>query len=173
MLMRQESMPWWFQRLCMIALALAALASGPIAARVFGAEPFYVGTWKVASAVVAPWWDDAVHKPDGSELQSLVGKSVRFEAKRIVGPRPLMCSELKYRVRNYPADWLFQGQFGEMHLRDKAVDPAKLAASVGFSKGTSWKTVETGCANELDYHFIDDTTAAIGLNNYIYILKKQ
>jgi hypothetical protein len=168
-----QTMPGRVQRRWVIALVLAALAAGPFAARVFGAEPFYIGTWKVTSAVVAPWWDDPVHKPDASELKSLVGQSVTFEARRIAGPRPLICNELNYRVRNYPADWLFQGQFGEMHLRDKAVDTAKVAASVGFSKGTSWKTVETGCANELDYHFIDNTTAAIGLNNYIYILKKQ
>jgi hypothetical protein len=171
--MPQQKMPWWVQRRFVFALILAAPAAGPIASRIFGADPFYLGRWKVTPAVVAPWWDDAVHKPDASELHSLVGKPVTFEAKRIVGPRPLMCNELKYRVRNYPADWLFQGQFGEMHLRDKAVDPAKVAASVGFSRGMSWKTVETGCANELDYHFIDDTTAAFGLNNYIYVLKKQ
>jgi hypothetical protein len=158
-------------RRCVIVgtLPLAAV----IASGIFAAEPFYMGTWKVASAVVAPWWDDPAHPPDPAEMKSLVGKSITFEVKRITGPRPLLCNELKYRVRNYPADSLFQGQFGEMHLRDKSVDPAKVAALVGFSKGTSWKTVETGCANELDYHFIDDTTAAIGLNNYIYILKKQ
>ena len=121
-----------------------------LAAGVFGAEPFYMGTWKITSAVVAPWWDDPVHKPDPSEVKMLVGKTVTFEAKRIVGPRPLICNELKYRVRNYPADFLFQGEFGEMHLRDKTVDAAKVAASVGFSKGKLWKTVETGCANELD-----------------------
>ncbi|MGD1072722.1 MAG: hypothetical protein ABSB15_21585 [Bryobacteraceae bacterium] len=171
--MPEQTVPWSVKRGFAIALAVAALAFGPIAARGVGAEPFYMGTWKVASAIVAPWWDDPVHKPDPSEVQMLIGKTVIFEAKRIGGPRPLMCNELKYRVRNYPADFLFQGQFGEMHLRDKAVDPVKVAASVGFSKGTLWKTVETGCANELDYHFIDDTTAAIGLNNYIYILKKQ
>ena len=65
------------------------------------------------------------------------------------------------------------GPFGEMRLRDKTVDPVKVAASVGFSQGKSWKTVETGCENELDYHFMDNATAAFGLNNYIYILKKQ
>ena len=67
---------------------------------------------------------------------------------------------------------LFQGSFGEMHSRDKSVDPAKVAGTVGF-RGASWKTLETGCAVEIDYHFIDPTTAAIGLNNYIYTLKKQ
>ena len=67
---------------------------------------------------------------------------------------------------------LFQGAFGEMHLRDKSVDPAKVSARVGF-QGSSWKTLETGCGNEIDYHFLDPTTAAFGLNDYIYILKKQ
>ena len=64
-----------------------------------------------------------------------------------------------------------------MHLRDKSADPAKIAATLGFrgsaSKTPTWKTVETGCANELDFHFLDPTTAAFGLNNYVYMLKKQ
>ena len=72
---------------------------------------------------------------------------------------------------------LFQGAFGEMHLRDKSADPAKIAATLGFrgsaSKTPTWKTLETGCANELDFHFLDPTTAAFGLNNYVYMLKKQ
>jgi hypothetical protein len=67
---------------------------------------------------------------------------------------------------------LFQGEFGEMNRRDKSADPAKLAAKLGF-KGTSWKTVETGCGNELDFHFIDPATTTFGLNNYVYTLKKQ
>jgi hypothetical protein len=171
--MPNQTMPKTIRRGFVTALALAALAAGPAARRVFGAEAFYMGTWKITSAVVAPWWEDRVHKPDPAESKSLLGRAVTFEAKRIVGPPQMMCNQLKYRVRDYPADWLFQGGFGEMHLRDKAVDPTKVAASVGFSGGKSWKTVETGCGNELDYHFIDNTTAAFGLNNYIYILKKQ
>jgi hypothetical protein len=154
------------QRNFIIALSLGALAFELITPNAFSAEPFYIGTWNITSAVVAPWWEDLVHQPDPSESASLVGKSVTFGAKRIEGPRQFMCSALKYRVRNYPADGLFQGEFGEMHLRNKAVDPAKMAALVGFSKGTSWKTVETGCGNELDFHFIDERTAAFGLNNY-------
>jgi hypothetical protein len=57
-----------------------------------------------------------------------------------------------------------------MQSNDKAVDPARLAASLGFSPGTI-KTLETGC--EIDFHFVDDTTAQIGLNDYVYTLKKQ
>ena len=41
-----------------------------------------------------------------------------------------------------------------MHRRDKSADPAKIAAKLGF-RGSSWKTLETGCGNELDYHFLD------------------
>ena len=67
---------------------------------------------------------------------------------------------------------LFQGMFGEMHSRDKSVDPAQAAASVGF-KGARWKTLETGCGNELELHFIDERTAAFAINNYIFTLKKQ
>jgi hypothetical protein len=171
--MRNQTLPKTIRRGFMTALALAAFATGPTARRAFGAEPFYMGTWKITTALVAPWWEDRAHKPDSAESKSLLGKAVTFEPKRIIGTPQIMCNQLKYRVRDYPADFLFQGEFGEMHLRDKAVDPEKVAASVGFSGGKSWKTVETGCGNELDYHFIDDTTAAFGLNNYIYILKKQ
>jgi hypothetical protein len=67
---------------------------------------------------------------------------------------------------------LFQGAFEEMQSKDKSADPVKIAAGLGF-KGTSWKTLETGCGNELDYHFLDPATAALGLNNYVYTLKKQ
>ena len=84
----------------------------------------------------------------------------------------MACKDPKYQVKDYPADMLFQGAFGEMQSKDKAVDPAKVAATVGF-KGRSWKTLETGCGNEVDFHFMDPSTAAFGLNNYIYILKKQ
>jgi hypothetical protein len=59
-----------------------------------------------------------------------------------------------------------------MHDRDKSADPVKIAASLGF-KGSSWKTLITGCANELEYHFVDATTAEFGLDDYVYTMKKQ
>jgi hypothetical protein len=153
-------------------LPLLTLVVATIVPVASAADTFYLGTWKIASAVVAPWWDDPAHKPDPAEMQMLVGKTVTIAPKAIQGPRQLACGGTRYRVKDYPADYLFQGAFGEMHTRDKSADPAKIAASVGF-RGSSWKTLETGCAVEIDYHFIDSTTAAIGLNNYIYTLKKQ
>jgi hypothetical protein len=134
-------------------------------------DAFYLGTWKIASAVVAPW-ADAAHKDDAAEMKSLVGKTVIFKPLEIIGPRQAACKGPHYQVKDYPADYLFQGAFDEMRRRDPSVDPAKLAAKLGF-RGSSWKTLETGCATELDFHFIDPATAAFGLNNYVYTLKKQ
>ncbi len=57
-----------------------------------------------------------------------------------------------------------------MRSKNKSVDPAALAASLGF-KGTSFKTLETGC--EFDFHFVDERTAEVGLNDYVYTLTKQ
>ncbi len=148
--------------LCLILLTV------PLAA----ADPFYSGKWKIVSAAVAPWWQDKSHKPDDSGVRAFVGKTITFSAASIQGPGLFACKRTQYKLDDYPADSLFQGAFGEMQLRDKSVDPAKIAASLGF-KGTNWKTLETGCEAEIDYHFLDPTTAAIGLDNYVYTLKKQ
>ena len=149
-----------------LLLALCVFASAALAA-----DSFYLGTWKIASATAAPW-ADAGRTPDPTEMKSLVGKVVVIKPNEIVGPRQAACKGPKYAVKDYPADMLFQGAFGEMHERDHAADPAKIAAKFGF-KGSSWKTLETGCGNELDYHFPDPATAEFGLNDYIYTLKKQ
>jgi len=149
-------------------LSLAILASSLC---VQAADTFYLGSWKIDSAKVAPW-ADANRKPDAAEMKSLVGKTITIQPWGISGPRQLACKDPKYAVKDYPADMLFQGAFDEMRRRDKSADPAKLAAGLGF-KGSSWKTVETGCGNELDFHFIDASTFAFGLNDYVYILKKQ
>jgi len=135
-----------------------------------GSDVFYLGNWKITSAVVAPWSDTA-RKPDTAEMKTLVGSTVVLTANAIRGPRALACSKLRYQVRDDPADMLFQGAFGEMHERNKASDPAKIAAGLGF-RGSRWKTLETGCGNEIDYHFLDSTNAAFGLNNYVYFLKR-
>jgi hypothetical protein len=152
--------------LIMTALACAIVSSAP------AAEPSYLGTWKITSAEVAPWQDGRPYESDLAEMKSLVNKLVVIQPGAIAGPRPVACKGPKYRVKEYPADMLFQGAFGEMHRRDKSADPVKIAAKLGF-RGSSWKTLETGCGNELDYHFLDPMTADFGLNNYVYTMKKQ
>jgi hypothetical protein len=146
-------------------LALSLFACTDVCA----AEPDYFGTWKFVSAAVAPWADPAA-APDPAEKNALLGKTVAIKPKEISGPKTFACRTPKYRIVDYTADLLFQGAFGEMQSRDKSVDPLKLAASVGFS-GASFKTLETGC--EFDWHFANPTEIKIGLNDYVYTLKKQ
>jgi hypothetical protein len=150
---------------CLSALGIVAAANSARAA-----DQFYIGNWKISAAVVAPWADPK-QKPDGSEQARLLGKTIDLSAKRISGPSPFACAGPHYKVSSFTADLVLQGAFGEMQSSNKSVDPNKIAASLGFSKPGSIKTLETGC--EIDFHFIDDATAEVGLNDYVYTLKKQ
>ncbi|WP_439398114.1 hypothetical protein ACRQ5Q_12900 [Bradyrhizobium sp. PMVTL-01] len=57
-----------------------------------------------------------------------------------------------------------------LDAKRRVADPKALAASLGFG-GASIETLETGC--KIDVHVVDDTTAELGLNNYVYTLKKR
>lgn len=149
-----------------IACTLAALA---MAGAAHAADPFYAGSWKITAAVVAPW-ADARRKPDSAEQARLMGKTIAFRPKEIAGPHPFSCAKPQYKVTDYGADIIFQGAFDEMRRANKNADPTALAASLGFA-GPKIKTLETGC--ELDFHYVDETTAEAGLNDYVYTLKKQ
>jgi hypothetical protein len=148
---------------CSIMCAIAAAVTPARAA-----DAFYMGAWKVASAGVAPWADPK-QKPDSAEPSRLIGKTVVFRLKEIAGPPPFACKAPHYKESDFTADRIFQGSFEEMQSKNKSVDPGKLAASLGFA-AKSIRTLETGC--EIDFHFVDTTTAEIGLNDYIYTLKK-
>ena len=150
------------------AICLASFATLATTAPAL-ADTFYQGIWKLSDAAVAPWADPK-RKPDAAEKTRLVGKTIVITAKQITGPNPLACATPHYKVSDYTADMLFQGAFGEMQASNKSVDPGKIAASLGFA-GARIKTLETGC--EVDFHFVDATTAEIGLNDYVYTLKKQ
>jgi len=149
---------------CFVTVIAAASGSAAKAA-----DASYIGTWKLAGAVAAPWADPK-QKPDSAEMTRLVGRTIVFQAKQITGPPPLACKAPHYKESDVTADLLFQGAFDEMRSRNKSVDPDKLAASLGFA-GKKIKTLETGC--EIDFHFVDAATAEIGLNDYVYTLKKQ
>jgi hypothetical protein len=94
------------------------------------ADPFYLGTWKIDSAVPAPWVE-APRKPDPSEMKTLVGKIVVFKPGEITGPRQVACKGPKYKVIDSPAEGLFQGAFDEMHRQNPSVDPVKVANQLG------------------------------------------
>lgn len=147
------------------ALCALTLPSGTANA----ADQAYLGKWTFTNAVVAPWSTPA-RKPDEAERARLMGKSITIGAKGISGPDPFVCKGAKYALRDYTADLLFQGAFDEMRRKDKTVDPAKIAASLGF-KVKSVRTLETGC--EFDFHFVDERTAEVGLNDFVYTLTKK
>jgi hypothetical protein len=135
------------------------------------AAPFYIGPWKVTSAVTAPW-STADMPPLESEKAELLGKTVTFQDHDILGPHQFACKGPHYKLVVSPPDGLFQGMLEGMHQKDHSVDSAKVAAQLGFP-GKSWKTLETGCGNELDFHFPDPHTIKFGLNNIVYTLEKQ
>jgi hypothetical protein len=155
-------------RIFRLLLALGCIAAMPGPAH--AADPFYLGTWKFASAVVAPWAAPAARKPNRTERDALLGKTVSLKPKEIAGPRVFTCQRPKYRLKEYPAADLFEGAFGEMRERDPAIDPDKLAARLGF-RSKAIRTLETGC--EFDWHFVDQTTVKVGFNDWVYTLKKQ
>jgi hypothetical protein len=149
----------------MVTAVLGMAATSPV----FAAEPFYLGVWKISSAVTAPWADPQ-QPSDAAEVKAFIGKVVTIKPKAIAGPNVFGCRNPHYKVSDFSADMLFQGELGELHDADKLKDPLALAHTLGFS-GSSFKTLETGC--EIDWHFVDQATAEIGLNNSVYTLKKQ
>ena len=149
----------------LLAVTLAAVIHSPAGAQ----ELSYLGAWKFASAVPAPWAPSS-QKVDTAEMKQLIGKTVTLGPKVISGPKVFACKGPHYKVSDFSADMLFQGEFGEMHDADHSKDPLQLAHGLGFT-GTSFKTLETGC--EIDWHFVDPRTAEIALDNYVYTLKKQ
>lgn len=128
-----------------------------------------MGTWKFVTAAMAPW-GYPTRLQDSADKARLIGKTVTLRPKEIAGPQPFACKGPQYQVNDFTADKLFQGAFEEMQARNKSIDPDKLAAALGF-KGTSIKTLETGC--EIDFHFLDTSTAQIAVDDYIYTLKKR
>jgi hypothetical protein len=134
-----------------------------------GAEPSYLGAWKLTAAAVAPWVESQ-RKPDAAERARLLGQTIFIYAEAIAGPSPFACRGPHYKFRAFTAAMIFEGAFEEMQANDKSADPDRLAAVFGFA-GPSIKTLETGCA--FDFHFVDASTAQVGLNDFVYTLKKQ
>jgi hypothetical protein len=147
---------------------LAAIASAQPGA---AADPFYLGTWKIDSAIVGPWVETPFAN-DTAEMKTLVGKTIAIAAKGIKAPNTLACTDPHYQVTDTGADMLFEGGLEEVKLNGGSATAQELAEKLGF-KGTSWKTLDPGCENEIQYHFLDDHTAEFALDNYVYVLKKQ
>ena len=163
-------MPRFVRRPPTAPLVLAiAMALWPAMAR--SADPIYLGTWKIDSAIAGPWVD-APFPEDTAESKTLVGQTVTISTKGIKGPKILACADPHYQVSDAGADMLFEGELEEVKLNGGTATAQELAEKLGF-KGTSWKTLDPGCENEIQYHFLDERTAEFPLDNYVYVLKKR
>jgi hypothetical protein len=144
-------------------LALSALLLAAAAAPLHAAAPDFYGSWLITEAHRAPWAKPSEDTFDTAEQHRLIGSKVVYRKMRIDGPRPLACDKTRYRQYEAAPDLLFQGGL---------TDPVPQARALGFHLRTI-PTLETGCEGDIDFHFVDPTTALFGLNNMIYTLRKQ
>src|SRR5207244_9703496 len=73
-----------------LAIAAAVIqAAVPVAT---AADTFYLGTWKIVSAVVAPWATERERPLTTAEMKSLVGKTITIGVRAIRGPSQLACT---------------------------------------------------------------------------------
>lgn len=124
------------------------------------AAPDYLGAWKISRSEIAPWAspNDTLGLKDE---QVLIGKEIVFERNRIIAPVDYLgCARPHYEMKNYPANFLFQGGL---------TNPDTQASNLGFHP-PGIKTLETGCAFE--FHFIDETTAMFALDNRLYRIER-
>jgi len=126
----------------------------------------YAGTWTIASSEPAPWPHEAGAEVP-KEIAKLTGATVALKADRIEGPRELACRKPHYKLRQDGAEMLFQGALAE--YGDRKTTPEQAATKLGFS-ARPITTIETGCANELEFHAIDGGHLVFGLNNRVYRL---
>ncbi len=125
------------------------------------AQEAFGGPWLIIKAEPAPW----AGKDAGSyaEAKALLHQPVSILTDRIDGPKPLLCRKFKYKVTSYTPDMLFQGSL---------TAPDKQAAALGF-KDKAIKTLETGCAAEIDFHMVDEMTVLFALNDRVYTMTRR
>ncbi|HEY2345092.1 MAG TPA: hypothetical protein VGH80_04330 [Xanthomonadaceae bacterium] len=148
------------------SLASAVLVSTLFASTAFAApaQDRYAGIWTIASSEPAPWTHDPVDEVP-KEIRQLTGAKVTIRVDRIDGPHQVACKHPHYEIRMDGADMLFQGSLEE--YGDKNTTPDKAATALGFARRPI-ATLVTGCANEMEFHAIDDDHLLFGLNNRVY-----
>ena len=131
------------------------------------ADPAYIGTWQFTGAVPAPW-TGAHRAPANAAHAHFLGKAIVFSAKAVAGPAPFACRAPRYALTDVTAGQLFGGAVGKMRVHDKT--PDRIAAGLGFTRAPV-RTLDTGCA--FAFYFVDGSTAQVGLDGFVYTLKKQ
>ncbi len=144
----------------MNGIAAVALIVG---ANASAAEPSaFLGAWLISSSQPAPWAAPG-QQPPQSDIDRLVGKQVVFAANRVDAPPPLACVGPRYEIKTHPPDGLFQGNL---------TDPDKQAVALGY-RIPQIMTLETGCPDIIDFHFVDTNTAMFALDNRLYRMERR
>src|SRR5258708_8672386 len=88
--------------LAAVGLSIVALDAASIVTA-NAADPFYMGTWRLTFATMAPWGHPS-RLQDSADKARLIGKAIDFRPKEIAGPEPLACKEPQYQGSNSTAE---------------------------------------------------------------------
>lgn len=150
----------------LLAAPLAPLSSQPTGTRTTRAatSPASIrGEWRFVRAVVAPWVK--VGEVADQDPEGWIGRTLRFEANRVVGPAALSCAEATYTPTRFQADALFQGSLPE---------PARdAAAALGLVEMPVSGTSLDCDAGLFEFHRADANTMLMALNNVIWTLDRS
>ena len=148
----------WLARATPMTIAGAQGARGARSA----APSSILGRWRIVNSSVAPWVTEAkiVNPP-----RDWIGRTIRFEPRRVVGPGVLDCGRATYTPTSVPAEGLFQGSL---------LAPAKdAAARLGLVtmpvRGTSLRCD----AGSFELHRADVTTLLVALDNVVFTLDRS
>jgi hypothetical protein len=132
-------------------------------------DRLFAGSWRIERADRAPWATPE-EAQDAAEPKRLVGKTVTFGPKAVVGPAPLGCVKPVYSKRMDGPDMLFQGMLADPDRNGAPRDAMKLAKGLGVATAEI-ATLEVGCS-QIEYHAFSSDELVFGLNNRVYRLRR-
>lgn len=141
-------------RVCVAVAALCIADSG-------SAQNSPFGTWRIERGVVAPWVGAATTAPD---TRAWLGRTVRIEANRVVGPGVLACGRARFEQAPVPAKGMFQG-----NLPAPAAASAEALGVARFPVPGVHLNCDTGL---FDFHRVDNSTMLIAVDNVIWTMSR-
>lgn len=146
------------------------------------AEPFYLGRWRIVSAVAAPW-AGTVDPAALAQARSRVGEVLTFRPDAVDGLAPLACAHPHYLVTGATARTLFDEKLDHVTLpadarvedRDASGDyysSTVLAERLGF-RGFSWKALATRCQPDFHVFFPTPAEAMFAVDDIVVTMARQ
>jgi hypothetical protein len=149
----------------LLALAACSPRAEESASVAHPGNPFF-GSWKTATAQVAPWWNE--HGPAPEMNPEFQNTTIVFAADKSSGPTIVACEKPVYAVNIVRSGALFEG-----NLPNPAADAAALGFSAPEISSMNLSCTDNGKDVSLDFPMADDKTILLGLDNMIYTFKRQ